>query len=54
MQNTMFIVSTITRLSTTLDTMQERMQIPLIVQEVMLDGKPIMTDEVRSLLYLSL
>lgn len=46
MQNTMFLVSTITRLTIILGSIQEHMRIPLHILDAMLQGKQIIGDEV--------
>lgn len=47
MQNTMYLVSTINRLTAILGSIQEHMKIPFNIVEVMLEGRHIVTDEVR-------
>lgn len=46
MQNTMFLVSTITRLTIVLGSIQDHMRIPLNIVDAMLQGKAIIGDEV--------
>ncbi|XP_026316612.1 uncharacterized protein LOC113227803 isoform X2 [Hyposmocoma kahamanoa] len=47
MQNTMFLVSTITRLTNILGSIQDHMRIPLNIVDAMLQGKKIIGDEER-------